>query len=117
MGRITAVTLMAGAIVAGSYAFTAANTVPNSKAGDGSGNVTGYVVSSIHYNLNSTSPQNIDSVTFTVDSTPVAGSTIKVVTGGNTYSCTNATTTVTCNTTSPVLSVSSVTTLRVIIAD
>jgi hypothetical protein len=116
-GRFTTVALVAGALVAGSFAFTAANTVPNSKAGDGSGTVSGYTVSAIHYGLNATSPQNVDSVTFTVDSTPAAGSTIKIVTGGNTYTCTNATTTVTCNTTSPQATVASITSLRVIIAD
>jgi hypothetical protein len=117
LGRITAVALMAGALVAGSYAFTAANTVPTSHAGDGSGTVSGYTVSSIHYNLNASSPQNVDSVTSSLDTAPVAGSTIKIVTSGNTYSCTNVTTTVTCNTTSPQATVVNITTLRVIVAD
>jgi hypothetical protein len=106
---------MAGAIVAGSYAFTAANTVPNSLAGDGSGTVSGYTVSAIHYNLNASNPQNVDSVQFTVNTAPTAGSTEKIVAGGNTYSCTNATTTVTCTTTG--LTVASIVSLRVIIAD
>ena len=117
LGRFSAVALMAGTIVAGSYAFTAANTVPTSKAGDGTGTVSGYTVSAIHYGLNSTSPQNVDSVKFTLDSTPVAGSTIKIVAGGNTYSCTNVTTAVTCATTSPQATVVGITSLRVIVAD
>jgi hypothetical protein len=72
-------------------AMTAANTVPASKAGDGSGAISGYTVSAVHYNLNATNPQNIDSVTFTLDSAPVAGSTVKIklVAAGSTwFSCT-----------------------------
>jgi hypothetical protein len=118
LGRITAVALMAATIVAGSYAFTAANTVPNSKAGDGSGTVSGYTVSAIHYGLNASSPQNVDSVTFTLDSTPAVGSTIKIVAGGTTYSCTNVTTAVTCPTIAPSqATVVGITSLRVIVAD
>ena len=81
------VLVLAGA----TYAFAAANTVPASKAGDGSGAISGYVVSAIHYNLNAITPTNIDSVTFTLDSAPVAGSTIKIklVAAGSTwYTCT-----------------------------
>jgi len=59
-------TIMAAAV----YGFAAANTVPTSKAGDGAGVVSGYTVSSIHYNLNATNPRNIDSVTFNLDTAP-----------------------------------------------
>jgi hypothetical protein len=107
------VLIMAGA----TYAFAAANTVPASKAGDGSGVISGYAVSAIHYNLNATTPTNIDSVTFTLDTAPVAGSTIKIklVAAGTTwYTCTNVTTAVTCNTTGA--PVSTADTLQVVIA-
>ena len=117
LGRITAVALMAGALVAGSYAFTAANTVPTSHAGDGSGTVSGYTVSSINYNLNASSPQNVDSITFSLDTAPAAGSTIKIVIASGTYSCTNVSTAVTCDTTSPQATVAGITSLRVIVAD
>ena len=56
----------AGAIAGGAYAYTAANTVPTSTAGAGSGTVSGYTVSSLHYALNTSTPANIDSLTFTV---------------------------------------------------
>ncbi len=117
--RITTVLLLTCALVAGTYAFTAANTVPDSKAGDGSGTVTGYVLSSVHYNLNASNPANVDSVTFNLDSTPVAGSTIKVqlAAAGSWYSCTNVAAAVTCATTSPQATVLATTTLRVIVAD
>ena len=94
-GKVGRRLLVAGVATAGltlgTYAYTAANTVPASKAGDGSGAITGYTASSVHYNLNATNPQNIDSVTFTLNSAPVAGSTVKIklVAAGSTwYSCT-----------------------------
>jgi hypothetical protein len=116
IGRLAVVTTLAGVLVAGTYAYTAANTVPDSKAGDGSGAVTGYTVTAVHYILNATNLQNVDSVTFTLDSAPAAGSTIKAQVDSNWYSCTNVTTAVTCATTSPQATVLGVTALRVIIA-
>ncbi len=116
MGRLAAVAVLASVLVAGTYAYTAANTVPGSKAGDGSGTVTGYVVSAIHYNLNATTLTNVDSVTFTLDSTPDAGSTIDAQVNANWYSCTNVATAVTCPTTSPQATVLATTSLRVLIA-
>jgi hypothetical protein len=116
MGRLAAVAVLASVLVAGTYAYTAANTVDASKAGDGSGAVTGYLVSAVHYTLNTTSLQNVDSVTFTLDSEPASGSTIKAQVGANWYSCTNVTTAVTCATTSPQATVLPITSLRVIIA-
>ena len=84
------------------YASAAANTVPASNAGDGSGAISGYTVTAVHYNMNTTNPSTIDSVTFTLNSAPVAGSAIKIklVAAGSTwYTCTNVTTAVTCPTT------------------
>lgn len=52
-------------VAAGGAAFTAANTVPATVAGSGSGGVSGYTVSGVVYNLNASNPQNIDSITFT----------------------------------------------------
>jgi hypothetical protein len=117
--RFATVLALSGAIVAGTYAFTAANTVPASKAGDGTGTVTGYTVSAIHYGLNATNPANVDGVTFTLDSAPVAGSTLRVqlAAAGSWYSCTNAGTAVSCTTTSPQATVLGVTQLRVVVAD
>ncbi len=118
-GRLASVLLVSGALFAGTLALTAANTVPGSKAGDGTGAVTGYVLSSIHYNLNATNPANVDSLTFTLDSAPVAGSTIKtqLAPAGSWYTCTNTGTAVTCTTTSPQATVLATTALRVVVAD
>lgn len=107
------VLILAGA----TYAFAAANTVPASKAGDGSGAISGYTVSVIHYTLNGTNPATIDTVTFTLDTAPAGGSTIKIklVAAGSTwYSCTNVTTAVTCTTTGA--PVSTADSLQVVIA-
>lgn len=106
------------AIGAGAYAYTNSNTVGTTQAGDGSGAITGYVVSSVKYNLNSSNPGNIDSVTFSLDSTPAAGSTLKtqLAPAGSWYTCTNVATAVTCAVTSPQATVAAATNLRVVIA-
>jgi hypothetical protein len=94
----------------GVYAFTASNTVPNTTAGSGTGTVSGYTVTNLHYNLNATTPANIDSLTFTISPVIPSTSTGKVVisaalsSGGPTnYTCTTDTTgaTVTCATITP----------------
>ena len=107
-------------LAAGAYGFAASNTVPASYAGDGSNTISGYVISTVHYNLNAANPGTIDSVTFTTDVAPAAGSTIKIqlVAAGTVYSCTAAGTAVTCDNGSTLgASVTSATQLRVVIAD
>jgi hypothetical protein len=99
--------------------YSAANTVPTSKGGDGAGTISGYTVSNIKYNLNSSDPRNIDSVNLDLDTAPPASSTkkIKLVAAGSTwYSCTNAGVTLTCTTTSPQATVAASDELRVVIA-
>jgi hypothetical protein len=117
--------LAVGAIAGGAYAFTAANTVPASTAGAGSGAVTGYVVSGLHYALNATTPSSIDSLTFTVSPVIPNTGTGKVIvqmaltTGGpSVYTCTANTAgdTVTCPTTSPALLADKLSSLTVVAA-
>lgn len=111
---------MAVLVIAATQAFTASNTVPGTKAGDGLGTITGYVVSSVAYTLNSTDPTKIDAVSFTLDAAPAAGATIKakLVSSGSTwYSCTATGTNVTCNTTLPQATVSGSDELRVVAAN
>jgi len=43
--RIVLVAVVAAVVAGGAYAFTAANTVPATNAGSGSGTVSGYTVS------------------------------------------------------------------------
>jgi len=88
--RRTAVIIAAAAALAfAAYAFTAANTVPPSQAGDGNGAISGYIVSNIAYQLDGTNAANIESVSF--DLNGVAGTVrAKVVAASGTYTnCTN----------------------------
>ncbi|MEY2460347.1 MAG: hypothetical protein QOG30_2177 [Acidimicrobiaceae bacterium] len=106
------------ALASGAYAYTNSNTVGATQAGDGTGAITGFVVSSVKYNLNASNPSNIDSVTFSLDSTPPTGATLKtqLSPAGSWYTCTNVATAVTCNVTSPQATVAAATNLRVVIA-
>jgi hypothetical protein len=83
------VVLMVVVVLAGSaYAFAAANTVPSTQAGDGSGTISGYTVSNVAYNLNSSDPSALDSVDFTL-SAAATNVQIKLVSAGSTwYACT-----------------------------
>ena len=123
--KLIVVAIAAMAIAGGAYAFTAANTVPSTTAGAGSGAVSGYTVTALHYTLNAASPTNIDSLTFTISPVVPSTSTGKVViqaalsTGGPTnYTCSTDTTgaTVTCATTTPQLTAALLTGVTVVAA-
>lgn len=70
------------------FAFAAANTVPATTSGDGSGAITGYTITGVSYVLNATNPGNIDSVTFTINPTAAATVKIQLVASGTWYGCT-----------------------------
>ena len=113
-GSIAALMGLAGS------AFTASNAMPvDTQAGDGATEITGYTVSDVHYGLNATDPENIDSVTFNLDSTPPVGSTkkIQLTADGAWYSCTNVAAALTCATTTPQATVAGSDNLRVIVTD
>jgi len=122
------IALVVGATAAiglGSYAFTASNTVQQTNVGAGAAAVSGYTVTNVHYNLNATTPTNVDSLTFTISPTIPSGGNGTVViavdlaSGGTSrYTCTRNTTgdTVTCPTTSPQLTADSITKLTVVAA-
>jgi len=86
---------MAMLIATAAYGFAAANTVPATNAGDGSGAVSGYAASNVVYVLESADPTKLDSVTFTL--TPQNGGatpgTVKVqlINGGTWYTASNTT--------------------------
>lgn len=118
--RMIAVGSVAALMGLAGSAFTAANTLPtDTQAGDGARAITGYTVSNVHYGLNATNPEDIDSVTFSLDSTPPAGSTMKIqlAAAGDWYSCTNAAAALTCPTTEPQATVAGSSNLRVIVTD
>ena len=106
--------VIAGVVAAGSYAFTASNTVPATNAGQGTGTVSGYTASAVAYSLNGTTPTNIDSVSFTIS--PTSATTVKAqfVSGGSWYSCTNTAGSVSCATTSPQLTASAANQLQLV---
>ena len=110
IGMVAAVAVVAG----GSYAFTASNTVPATQAGQGTGTVSGYAITSVAYSLNAATPTNIDAVTFTIS--PSSATTVKaqLVAAGTWYSCTNTTGSVSCATTSPQMTVATAATLNVV---
>lgn len=102
------------AISVAAYAFAASNTVPATKAGDGTGVVSGYTVTSVVYTLNATDPTTLDEVSFDLGA---AATQVKaqLVASGTWYACTLDTGTVwDCTTTG--LTVSSINQLRVVAA-
>jgi hypothetical protein len=113
--KVLIVVLVAMVLAVSAYAFAAANTVPDTKAGAGSGTISGYTVSSVVYNLNSSDPSQLDSVNFTLDA---AATTVKIklVAAGSTwYDCSVVTgNDWTCATTSPAQSVSTMDQLEVV---
>ena len=95
------------------YGFAAANTVPATYAGDGSGGISGYTVSNIAYTLNSDgNPSTIDQVTFNLNA--AAGQAYISFDGGsNWHTCSiSGGTSVTCGSLSA--SVASALSLRVV---
>ena len=86
--KVFVIVLAALVFATAAFAFAASNTVPSSYAGEGASVTSGYTVSNVVYNLNATTPSNIDSVALTLNA---AASTVKVrlVTTGSYYSCNN----------------------------
>jgi hypothetical protein len=95
------------------YGFAAANTVPASSAGDGSGVISGYTISNIHYTLNAANPANIQTVAFTI--APASAGDVRITMDGATWStCANAAGSVTCAVSQPALTAAN---LRVVAAE
>ncbi len=107
------IVLVVIAISMATYAFAAANTVPNTKAGDGSGTVSGYTITSVAYELNTTDPSTLDSVSFDTGAAATNVQVQLVSSTGSWYACELTTgTTWSCDTTG--LTVSSIDQLRVV---
>jgi hypothetical protein len=102
---LAALGVVSGLLVNGA---TAANTVPATRAGDGTGTVNSLALSgSATFTLNNDSPRNITAIGFTLDA---SASTVRIRPDGSTwYSCTNTSgNTWSCATTSPQLTASGV---------
>ena len=61
--RVLLVTLLLFVLAGATYAFAAANTVPDTYAGDGEGGISGYTVSNITY---TTSGSDVTGVSFSL---------------------------------------------------
>jgi hypothetical protein len=68
---VAAVAFGALAVAAGGSAFTASNTVPATTLGQGSGNVTGAVATSINYTLDAVDQSTVVGVHFVVSAIPL----------------------------------------------
>lgn len=101
-GKILVSAVFAAGAAMSTSALTASNTVPSATAGAGSGTISGYTVSSVAYSINSSTPTNLDAVTFTLSATATTVK-IKLVSSGSTwFSCTNTSgNNWSCTTTSP----------------
>lgn len=116
------VTMMLAMLALGAtaYAFTAANTVPASRAGSGTATVSGYAITNIDYTLNSTDPDDIDKVEFNFTPSSPAPEDKYIEMNGVAYPCTVDAldaTKMACTTTSPQADVAALTTLGVILSD
>jgi len=78
--------------------FAAQNTVEDSLAGDGAGDISGFDITGVHYTLDATNPRLLDAVEFDISPAVPAGGTVAValdgtwlgacvVTGGTAVSC------------------------------
>lgn len=97
--RLSGIILIALILTVATFAFAAANTMPGTTyAGDGASGISGYTISNVQYNLDTTNPAVIDTVTFTL--APSAASSVEIQLDGSTwYTCDNTTTpgSVTCD--------------------
>ena len=82
--RTILIVVFAATLALATYAFTASNVVPGTKAGNGEGTISGYTVSGVAYTLSASNPANVDSVAFTLSA---AATTVKakLVQGSPTY--------------------------------
>jgi len=65
--KILSAIAVAGTIAAAGSAFTSSNTVAASSASSGTTAISAYTTSNVQYGANTTDPQLLDSVTFTLD--------------------------------------------------
>ncbi len=79
--RVLLAAIAAMAVGSAAYGFTAANTVPGTNAGDGSGTISGDTVSNVHYTLSGTNATGV-SFTLSAPAIPTGGAVNATVTVG-----------------------------------
>ena len=67
--RIITIALILLTLSVITYGYAAANVVPESGAGDGSGTISGYTITNIDYTLLTSDPSKIENVSFDVTAT------------------------------------------------
>ncbi len=82
--RLLVILAIIAIMATAAYGFAASNTVPTSRAGDGSGQISGYKVSGIHYTMDNASPANISAVAFTLNQ-PASTVQVKLMSSGDTW--------------------------------
>lgn len=96
--RILVVAIVAVTVLSAGYGFTAANTTPSSRAGDGVGAITTYTVSGVDYTLNAADPSRIDVARFNLSTAPIATSEVRARAGAGAWAvCSFAGAAVTCD--------------------
>ena len=86
--KVMLIALVILAIAGSAYAFAAANTVPDTKAGDGLGVVSGYTITDVVYTLNATDPSTLDSVAFDLGAAAATGKVnAQLIASGSWYTC------------------------------
>ena len=111
--KLFIVVLVVLVLATSAYAFAATNTVPASRAGEGSGAISGYAVSNIVYTFDTANPSNLTTVAFDLDN-PATTVKVSLAAAGTLQNCTSSTpfTHWTCNLTG--VTVSGATSLRVV---
>ena len=111
-GRRLSVLALFAILAMSAFAFAAANTVPDTRAGDGDGDISGYTVTHVSYSLSSTVVGEIDEVSFDLDA--AAGEVQVAFNGTGVFDCAVAGTSVTCDLAGEGVMALDVTSLRVI---
>lgn len=75
--KVLLIALVVLVILGGTYAYAAANTVPDSAAGYKASTVSGYTISNIVYDLNAADPTIVDKITF--DVSPTSGTSVAAI--------------------------------------
>lgn len=118
--RYLAVLMLVLIFAASAYAFAATNTVNPSRAGEGTGAISGFTISNIDYTVNAANPTEVSQVSFTLDTAPLNGQVYIRLNSvpGSWFSCAVAGTTATCDTSgTPVPVGAALTSLQVVAVD
>jgi|WetSurMetagenome_2_1015567.scaffolds.fasta_scaffold28382_2 hypothetical protein len=121
--KVLLIALLVLAIAGATFAFAAANTVPDTAAGYGGKTVPGYTVSDVIYDLHAANPSLVDNIWFSISPTsgaePAAVVRIQTAENGDWTNCTLTVDeapamTAVCNFPSPYLAMAEITALNVV---